>query len=73
MLIIGAAKEIVSQQAVVGGAVVVKELHEWFHVLHGERLIGTVTLIDAVEVGSHTVAVGLRRAADHRHQEGKYK
>ena len=67
-LIIGTAKEIVSQEAVVGRAVFIEEVDVWLNVLHGEGLVVAVEHIDAVEPGTHAVAVGLGGAAAQYHQ-----
>ena len=60
------------QQAVVGGAVVVKELDVGLDILHGEGLFVTVTRIDTVEPAPHAVAVGLGGAAAQCHQQYEY-
>ena len=38
----------------------------------GQGDIGTIHAVRPVEQGTHTVAVGLRRAARQRHQKGEY-
>jgi hypothetical protein len=60
------------QQAVVRSAVAVEEIDVGLHVGHREGLVVTVALVDTVQTGTHTVAVGLRRAARQRHQKGEY-
>ena len=48
---------------------VVEELDIGFHIGHREGLVVTVALVDAVQTGTHALAVGLRRAADQRQQK----
>ena len=69
---VGTAEEIVGQQAVVRGAVVVEELDVGLHVLDGEGLVVTVKHVDAVEPTPHVVAVGLGGAAAQCHQQYEY-
>ena len=71
-LIVGAAEEIVGQQAVVGSALVVEELDVGLHVLHREGLVVAVALVDAVQPAPHAVAVGLGGAAAQCHQQYEY-
>ena len=71
--VVGAAKEVVGQQAVVGSAVAVEEADVGLYVLRGEGLVGAVTLIETVQPLSHGSALPLCSTADHRHQEGKNK
>jgi hypothetical protein len=71
VFMVGAAQEVVGQQAVVGCAVVVEEIDVGLYVGSGEGLVVTVALVDAVQTGTHAIAVGLRRAADQRQQKGE--
>ena len=50
---------------------VVEELDVWLHIGHREGLVAAVALIYAVQTGTHTIAVNLRRAADQRQQKGE--
>jgi hypothetical protein len=72
VVVVGTAQQVVGQQAVVGRSMVVEELDIGFHIGHREGLVVTVALVDTVQTGTHTVAVGLRRAARQRHQKGEY-
>ena len=62
-LVVGAAKEVVGKEAVVGGAVFVEEADEGVGLLHSEGLIVAVALIEAVQAGAHAAALGLGGAA----------
>ena len=70
-LVVGAAQEVVGQQAVVGVAVTIEELDVGLYVLRGEGLVGAVAHVDAVETAAHPVALSLGgAAAQRRHQQG---
>ena len=58
------------QQAVVGGAVVVEEIDIGLHVSSGKRLVIAVALVDAVQLGAHTIAVRLCGTAGERQHDG---
>ena len=71
LLVVGAAQEVVGQQAVVGVAVTIEELDVGLYVLRGEGLVGAVAHVDAVETAAHPVALSLGgAAAQRRHQQG---
>ena len=69
---VGAAQEVVGQQAVVGRAVVVEEGDVGLHVGSGEGLVVAVALVDAVQAGTHAQAVGLGGAAGECQQQREY-
>ena len=73
MVGIGKAKEIVGQQAVVGGAVVVEEPDIGLDILHGEGLAVAVALVDAVQTAPHAITVGLGGATTQCHQYYDYR
>jgi len=66
LLVVGAAKEVVGKEAVVGVTVTIEELDVGQHVLRSEGLVGAVARVDAVEAAAHAVALGLGGAADKR-------
>ena len=72
VVVVGAAQKVVGQEAVVGCAVIVEELDIRLHIGHREGLVVAIALINAVQTGTHTDAVGLRRAAGQRQQKGEY-
>lgn len=53
MLVVGAAQQVVGQQLIVGGAMVVEETDIGVYVLDGKGLVVVVAYIDAVEAGPH--------------------
>ena len=67
---VGAAQEVVGQQAVVGCAVVVEEVDVGLHVGSREGLVVAVTLVDAVQLSAHTAAVRLCGTAGERQKNG---
>jgi hypothetical protein len=68
VVVVGKAKEVVGQNAVVGRAVVVEELDIRLYVFDGEGLPRLVAPVDAVESSTHTVAVSLGSATGKRQQ-----
>ena len=68
---VGAAKEVVGQQAVVGGAVLVEEADVGFDVLNGEGLVVAVALVDAVQLGAHTGTLSIGGASHQHHQQSE--
>jgi hypothetical protein len=73
VVVVGAAQQVVGQEAVVGCAVIVEELDIGLHICHREGLVVAVALIDTVQTGTHADSVGLRRAADQRQQKDEHK
>jgi hypothetical protein len=69
VVVVGKAKKIVGQQAVVGRAVVIEELDIRLYVFDGEGLPRSVAPVDAVESSTHTVAVSLGSATGKRQQK----
>jgi hypothetical protein len=59
-----------SQQAVVGRAVTVEEGDVGLHIAGGEGPVVAVSLVDAVQAGTHAQAVGLGGAAGECEQQG---
>ena len=68
MLVVGAAQQVVGQQLVVGGAMVVEETDVGFYVLGGKGLVVAVAYIDAVEAGPHPSPLA-SRGASRQHQQ----
>ena len=62
-LVVGAAKEVMGQQTVVGGAVAVEEADVGLYVLRGEGLVGAVALVEAVQPLAHGSALPLSSTA----------
>jgi hypothetical protein len=66
VVIIGKAKEVVGQQAVVGRAMIVEELDIGLHFTDREGLTIAVTHVDAVETSPHTGLLVLGGATTER-------
>jgi hypothetical protein len=62
VVVVGKAKEVVGQNAVVGRAVVIEELDIRLYVADCKRLAVVVTPVDTIETCPHAVAVGLGSA-----------
>ena len=72
MVIISKAQEVVSQEAVVGGAVVIEEVDVGLYVVDSEGLVIAVQHVDTVQTAPHTGTVCLSGAANqHRHPNEK--
>jgi hypothetical protein len=71
MVVVGKAKKIVGQHAVVGRAVVVEELDIRLYVFDGEGLPRSVAPVDAVESSTHTSPVACRSASRQHCQYDK--
>ena len=68
MVIISKAQEVVSQEAVVGGAMVIEETDVGLYVVDCEGLARAVQHVDAVQTAAHTGTICLSGAANqHRH------
>ena len=68
MLVVGSAQQVVGQQLVVGGAMVVEETDVGVYVLGGKGLVVVVAYIDAVKAGAHPSPLA-SRGASHQHQQ----
>ena len=68
VLVVGAAQQVVGQQLIVGGAMVVEETDIGFYVLGGKGLVVAVAYIDAVEAGPHQSPLA-SRGASRQHQQ----
>ena len=72
VLVVGTAQQVVGQQLIVGGAMVVEETDIGFYVLGGKGLVVAVAYIDAVEAGPHQSPLA-SRGASHQHQQHPQK
>ena len=59
MVVVGKAQEVMSQQSIVGRAVLIEETDVGLNVADSKGLTVTITHVDTIENCPHTVAVGL--------------